>query len=339
MKRLSAVLLCLCTLAACSDKPDKPPYPGVKIGQPYQIYGRWYKPKYEPDYDEIGMASWYGPGFHGEKTANGERYDQNDMSAAHRTLPLPSIVRVTNLENGKSVILKVNDRGPFARNRIIDLSKAAATTLGVIGKGTAKVRVQFLEQQSREYVENSNSKGIHYAMDQLKSVEPAMASSVQENRSSPKFYVMKVPKDQPPPPASIVVSEAEASQYPTRNIFDPVDKEHTAPMEQASYKPSSEAQLTPPAAEQDTPAAAARKDTFLTSDGFFIQAGTFGQKKNAHSLVSRLSAYKAKVVDMSYGNRKLYRVLVGPYEQASTAKNMLSKLASLGIADARIIRD
>src|SRR5580692_13063327 len=97
-----------------------------KVGQPYQIEGTWYYPREQPDYDETGVASWYGPTFHGQHTANGEIFDANGISAAHRTLPMPVNVRVTNLENGKSLIVRVNDRGPFARGRIIDLSAHAA---------------------------------------------------------------------------------------------------------------------------------------------------------------------------------------------------------------------
>jgi rare lipoprotein A len=120
-------------------KPDKDFNTQYKIGKPYQIQGVWYYPEEDYQYDESGIASWYGTKFHGRKTANGEIYDMNALTAAHRTLPMPSYVRVTNLENGRSLILLVNDRGPFARGRIIDISR----------QGTARVRVQVLADQSR----------------------------------------------------------------------------------------------------------------------------------------------------------------------------------------------
>lgn len=120
-----------------------------KVGNPYSVQGVKYFPKVEYDYDEMGIASWYGPGFDGKRTANGERFYQNELTAAHKTLPMPSIVRVTNLENGKSVIARVNDRGPFSKGRLIDVSSKAADLLGFKGRGTAKVRVQVLEQESR----------------------------------------------------------------------------------------------------------------------------------------------------------------------------------------------
>ncbi len=115
-----------------------------KVGKPYKVSGRWYTPRENPDYDRIGVASWYGEAFHGRHTANGEIYDMNRFSAAHKTLPLPSYARVTNLANGRSVIVRINDRGPYAHNRIIDLSKRTADVLDIKHRGVAKVRVRYL---------------------------------------------------------------------------------------------------------------------------------------------------------------------------------------------------
>ncbi|ACT59321.1 rare lipoprotein A [Hirschia baltica ATCC 49814] len=115
-----------------------------KIGAPYEIQGRWYVPFAEPNYDEVGVGSWYGPQFHGKDSAVGEVFDQNALTAAHPTLPIPSLARVTNLENGRSVVVRINDRGPFVDDRIIDLSKQSATVLGYKDNGTAKVRVQYM---------------------------------------------------------------------------------------------------------------------------------------------------------------------------------------------------
>jgi len=113
------------------------------VGKPYQIKGVWYHPAEQPDYDEKGIASWYGDQFHGRSTANGERFDMHGVSAAHKTLPLNSMVEVTNLQNGRSMRLRVNDRGPFVEGRIIDLSRQAANELGMLNQGTAMVRVRY----------------------------------------------------------------------------------------------------------------------------------------------------------------------------------------------------
>ena len=121
---------------------------GYKVGDPYQINGVWYYPAEDWTYDETGIASWYGEAFHGKYTADGEVFDLNALTAAHRTLPMPSVVQVTNLENGRSIEVRVNDRGPFARGRIIDLSRRAAQLLGFEGQGTAKVRVKLLVPES-----------------------------------------------------------------------------------------------------------------------------------------------------------------------------------------------
>ncbi|MBB4630551.1 septal ring lytic transglycosylase RlpA family protein [Sphingosinicella soli] len=130
-------------LAACAGSVQAPKSAGAyKVGNPYQIAGKWYYPSDDPHYQESGMASWYGPTFHGKPTANGERFDENDVTAAHRTLPMPSWVEVTNLENGRKLTVRVNDRGPFAKDRIIDLSRRSAQLLGVEQQGTARVHVK-----------------------------------------------------------------------------------------------------------------------------------------------------------------------------------------------------
>ena len=121
-----------------------------KIGKPYKIRGQWYYPAEDYGYSEVGTASWYGEDFHAKYTANGEVYNMHTLTAAHRTLPLPSIVRVTNLEKGRSLVLRVNDRGPFAKNRIIDISKRGAQLLGFQNKGTAKVRVEIMAEESKD---------------------------------------------------------------------------------------------------------------------------------------------------------------------------------------------
>lgn len=115
-----------------------------KIGAPYQVAGIWYVPKEEPSYDQQGIASWYGDAFHMKPTANGEIFDMTVASAAHTTLPLPSIVEVTNLDNGKAIKVRVNDRGPFVGGRVIDLSREAARQLGYDRQGTANVRVRYV---------------------------------------------------------------------------------------------------------------------------------------------------------------------------------------------------
>lgn len=122
---------------------DRNLYDHMKVGKPYKVAGQTYNPQHNPDYDKIGVASWYGDKFHGKPTANGEIYNKNELTAAHKTLPLNSYVYVTNLDTGQSIKVRLNDRGPFIDGRIIDLSQAAATVLGITQAGTGRVRVQY----------------------------------------------------------------------------------------------------------------------------------------------------------------------------------------------------
>lgn len=114
-----------------------------KVGKPYQVAGRWYVPREVDHYDRTGTASWYGTAFHGRRTANGEIYDMNALTAGHPTLPLPSYAYVTNLANGRTILVRINDRGPYVADRLIDLSRRSATELGFTRHGLARVRVRY----------------------------------------------------------------------------------------------------------------------------------------------------------------------------------------------------
>jgi len=164
--------------------------PMYKVGNPYKINGKWYYPAIDYNYNEVGIASWYGPGFHGKKTANGEVFDQNKISAAHKTLPMPSIVKVTNLDNGKVLEnIRVNDRGPFAGNRIIDLSKKAAQELGFVNSGVAKVRVEIMENESRIYAsKNSKKNSVRKANKaKIEKVQRKVIPSEEDEQNSDEF--------------------------------------------------------------------------------------------------------------------------------------------------------
>jgi rare lipoprotein A len=161
MLKGAAAAVAFSTLAACAsigggrDAPLRPPVvtdPAPIVSgtmRPYQIKGRWYRPVEQPNYDEVGMASWYGAQHNGRPTSTGERFDMTALTAAHKTLPLPSLVEVTNRANGRRVILRVNDRGPFVDSRIIDLSRAAAEELGLLSQGVGEVRVRYVGRAPR----------------------------------------------------------------------------------------------------------------------------------------------------------------------------------------------
>jgi len=158
VKLIPAIIL-LGLLAACGGGAYKEPSPipsrlgdeNIKLGSPYTISGVTYHPRVDLYYDVTGNASWYGSDFHGKRTANGEVFDMNALTAAHTTLPMPSYVRVTNLANGRSLVLRVNDRGPFVSNRILDVSRRAAQLLGFENKGIERVRVQVVQPDGSPY--------------------------------------------------------------------------------------------------------------------------------------------------------------------------------------------
>lgn len=142
------VVLAASSLAACATMPGPPPSRsagGVNgTMRPYEVHGVWYRPAEQPHYQKVGTASWYGAQFHNRRTADGEIFDMDVPSAAHTTLPLPCIVEVTNLDNGRRLRVRVNDRGPFVGGRLIDLSREGAKELGFYDKGTARVRVRYV---------------------------------------------------------------------------------------------------------------------------------------------------------------------------------------------------
>ena len=160
--KYSAVFIAIGLIVAGCSSAKKDPFAGIgspyyakagplpkgggryQVGDPYEVAGVRFTPKEQPGYDKTGIASWYGPQFHRRVTSNGEWFDMNELTAAHATLPLPSYAKVTNLENGREVVVRINDRGPFVGTRIIDMSRRSAEVLGFKPKGMAKVRVQYI---------------------------------------------------------------------------------------------------------------------------------------------------------------------------------------------------
>ncbi len=203
MKKILLLLVAVAGLSACSElelgshvakqipfpSDEEPAIGYFKVGNPYKIKGRTYYPKEKYQYSETGVASWYGPGFHGKMTANGEIFNQYELTAAHRTLQMPSMVRVTNLENGKSIIVRVNDRGPFANDRIIDLSQKAAEVIGMKKAGTARVRVDVLEKESRQVAQASrnglSTRGTELALNRGKTLDDRMPLQIATPVSKP----------------------------------------------------------------------------------------------------------------------------------------------------------
>ncbi len=272
-----------------------------KIGNPYQIGGVWYYPKVDYTYDQAGIASWYGPGFDGKATANGEIYDENALTAAHNTLPLPTIVRVTNLENGRAIELRINDRGPFAHGRIIDVSRRAAQLLGFETAGTARVRVQVLEEESRLLAAR------------LADAPGSDAASPPPPEAAPSVAVTSVPL-----PDSTGTATAPAA---------------TAPAPAAS--PTASSVSGPLYAPSETVYQHAVRATDI-----FIQAGAFIDIQNAERLRQQLSGLgPTRVYPVQVGGQRFYRVRMGPIPTVTQADALLERVIAQGHREARIIVD
>jgi len=282
-----------------------------KIGKPYEIGGIWYYPKVDYSYSETGIGSWYGPGFHGRSTANGEIYNQYALTAAHRTLPLPSMVRVSNLGNGRSIVVRINDRGPFANNRIIDLSRHAAELLGFRIAGTAKVKVEVLEEESRQLAALSQrGGGMQLAQSSQRAGEVATEPTAFSVRAAPTVAVtgesLAAPKGVP--------ALASLPSSPTR----------VAPL----------ARRTAPAPEPDGVVTRIP----VQSSNIFVQAGSFVRIANAERLRARLASLgAAQIASAQVGEEQYYRVRLGPMISVTDADRLLATLHGNGYSDARVV--
>ena len=274
-----------------------------KLGNPYEVAGIWYYPKVDYSYDETGIASWYGEPFHGRKTANGAVYDMHKLTAAHKTLPLPTDVRVTNLENGRSIIVTVNDRGPFAHSRIIDLSYRAAQLLGMVEKGTAKVRVQVINggnNLDQTIVAKPNT-----PVNEQNNVAAAPQAKIVSNELAPPPNIKSAPLPSPEPLPAPKVTSMETQVASTQPYSTSAPVVSVAP---------------------------------ITASEIFIQAGAFIDYNNANILSARLSAMgPTKVSQVLVNGQDFYRVRMGPVQDIDQADQLLATLINDGHTEARII--
>jgi rare lipoprotein A len=304
-----AGLLLAALAAGCVTSPQEqqsvsvPPNAGVyRVGQPYQIGGVWYYPHEQPDYDETGIASWYGPGFYGHLTADGEMFTSQDLTGAHKTLPMPVNVRVTNLENGHSLVVRVNDRGPFAQGRVIDLSERAAKLLGFYEKGTAKVRVQYVARAdlptgqpqpfgagTPEEVQNAIPKV------ETGAVETSALPDIPGTRDAATKPVHELPK----PGQEATIGSADAGSLPSGQVT----------------------KVPVPAVTR-----------------LYVQLGAFSNYTNAYRLASRMGP-EANISAIQRNGQTLYRVRSGPFATTDDADAALTRLTNLGAADAHIVVD
>ena len=314
MMRSSAPLcltLAALALAACTSAPRPAPSgyqvregeasaAGVyKIGKPYQIHGVWYYPQVDYSYDETGIASWYGADYHGRLTANGEALNPEEVTAAHRTLPMPSLVKVTNLDNGRIILVRINDRGPFVPGRILDLSKKAAELLDIDLKGTARVRVQIMQDESRLMA--YQAKGYEQAPLEAAPVEKVTT----ENLATPagaKTAPQKSKNSKPLPTA--VAAEGAKVEIP--------DLETQTVYQQAP-----------------------RSTQLYIQAGAFSR---FDNANRLSASLSAMGA-AATVSQVHGKSGSIFRVRLGPLASLSDADVLLDKVITSGYPDAKIVVD
>lgn len=346
--RLLSPLILALALSACAETNfllhtakymrDGPPGGVYKVGEPYQVNGVWYTPVVDYGYDETGIASWYGADFHGKATANGETYDMNEVTAAHKTLPMPSLARVTNLENGRSLIVRVNDRGPFVPGRIIDLSRRSAQLLGLEGKGTGRVRVQIMAEESREIAERMKAQGAIAGVrggDSARTYDQASLSG------------RVLPKPQDVKDATLTVAQLPKAE---------VAKEELAPLPGAKLASAPKPPIPKPTASRtvtdaplnDAPVAktATRALAGTLTQGtaratrIYVQAGAFGHFENAHKTGAKLAGVGPVAVSPVLVNgRDVFRVRIGPIASVEEADRYLEQVIRSGYPDARVVVD
>lgn len=345
MQRLWVLGAIAILMAGCSGpktKASKDLCTGTK--KPYKIQGIKYTPQEHYDYEEHGVASWYGPGFHKRPTSCGSVYDMNSYTAAHKTLPIPSVVEVTNIETGKNLVVVVNDRGPFVGDRIIDLSKKVAQELGTHNKGLGRVKVRALPEESRALAAYLKQYG-RYGID-------------PSGRKWDDIYFQEIAGKTPS--QEILENEPEIRQAVLRS-----DDEYKPTIKPAVYRPHVhqpkvqnltftkdeevifEDMLAPKAKQKPTKTKddeilfeemknSAPRKTKTTSSGHFIKVGNYVKKTNADRVGKSLSKHgKSSIVkDKTAGN--MYTIKMGPYSPQQ-AKKMLRQVSADGHHGAQLI--
>jgi len=299
-----------------------------KVGDPYKIDGEWYYPAEDENYDHEGIGSWYGPNFHGKPTANGEVFDENLITAAHPTLPMPIYARVTNLENGRSLVVRINDRGPFVSDREIDLSRRSAELLGYLNQGTARVRVQYLRRAPLE----------------------GDLPDIQTVTADDSFVAP--PPEQPSDRAPVAAMPTQAVQVASLATAIPVSAVASAgtllatdmapipdaPVAAAALLPSSIPAVTPAAAQAAPTAPLQQAPVSVIIPGTYVQAGAFANLANAEALKVQLADLgPVNIHPINVNGTELYRVRLGPTTNPQAANSLLHQVSGRGHRGARVI--
>ena len=325
--RLAIILMAGGSLAACASVQPRYPSQGTsasnkpgataavrKVGKPYEVGGVWYVPQEDPNYDRRGVASWYGDAFHMKATANGELFDMNAVSAAHTTLPLPSMVEVTNLDNGRKLVVRVNDRGPFVDNRLIDLSREAAVQLGFHRQGLANVRVRYVGPAPLL----GPADGLRYASAKPLPTRAATIPAAAAPLAASSDIVMEIASGAPAPRAAMARSEPIGAQALPPVTGSEISRGPLGPLPSSQPVVMAQATATP---------------------GLRIQAAAFSSQVNAQRAVAQLSgAGAASIETIERDGMMLYRVVMPAPADEAAAYALRDRVAEIGFADARVVR-
>ncbi|MBY0462489.1 MAG: septal ring lytic transglycosylase RlpA family protein [Alphaproteobacteria bacterium] len=327
----------LLILTGCGGRVsgDRTNVTGVcKSCKPYFVRGSWHHPQNHYEYDEVGLASWYGPGFHGKPKPYGEIFNQDAMTAAHKTLPLPTIVRVTDIKTGKSVIVLIDDRGPFVYDgRIIDLSMGAAKALGTYQKGVVKVRVQSLVNESKALADYLAKHGNKSGRDKKGRTWLEVYHQEIEGRYGRESF-----EKGPIVPTDSLSGKAPALSQKTKSASPPSMDDFLQGLEKVNPGTTKAATgtMAPAASPQ------AKSIVAVSSVPSYVSVGgDFVQKANAEKLMLQVQNNNpAQVIETIHpGGQKLYSVRLGPFMDEKKAQTALNQLAGMGQTDAIIVKN
>lgn len=290
-----------------------------KLGSPYKVAERWYVPREDPGYDRKGIGSWYGDDFHGRKTANGEIFDMNALTAAHPTLPLPCYAYVTNLTNGRTILVRINDRGPYANDRIIDLSHASARALGYEARGTVPVRVRYAGR----------------------------APLNGDDRQERQFLAAQTWRGGNGPAVASVYPAEKAYSAPAESYDAPSSAPPTARWSPQSYRAAiagkpAPVEFSPPPAPALTGALPQRAalggyDPAAAASRSYVQVGIFRDRNNAERLRHDLASLgPVEIAALNSADGTFYRVRIGPLSNPA-ARAAQAEVSSKGLSGSTLV--
>ena len=291
----------------------------IKIGTPYDVGGKQYVPADDPMYDDVGYASWYGPEMAGRQTANGEYFNPTGISTAHKTLPLPSYVEVTRLDTGQTILVRVNDRGPFAGDRVIDLSEGAARQLGIVDQGSVGVRVRRVTPPESERAALRAGRAVPYRL----ATPPELLELLNGKLgAAPRPIVERPSANRAPAPSNSggrFIVEGGAPSVPANT---------------SGYGTSYDATYGAAPAPVSVPVSAAPRPAAAASGGYVVQIGSFSSRARADELATRSGASVQPSED-----GRLFRVRMGPYRTEAEAQKALEMVKAKGYPNARVFAD